>query len=701
MAPTGGARSSGSDPALVGSPTALAQATPQDGPARPVPFSGLAAMVERALDVTVIGLAIWTVVYHVCLVVDADVWVSLLLMLVSTAGWIAASRRRGRTQQGGELETAPQGPLGDVWPSMRRPLVLPTSLAATAAALAFATQLPWPVVVGTWLLAALLGVAAAWRALGRDGRVGPPERDDLTGTAGLSVLVALGWGLVLGAISVTMLRSNPDDVYYVNLSQWIAEHGSFPLRDTIYGDLVYPMTSWPPVASYDALVGSIAHVLHVRAATVAYDMVPPVAAVLAVLAMWSLLRQWRVPAISLALTATMVFLLFDGGAPYSPGNLLVGRLWQGKILFLALAVPILLTYASRYVVRPSRSTLTPLALVGVASVGLTTSAMFLTPLLAAASMAPLVRTRRHDAVLGFGALSAYPLGAAAVTTALHGHSADSFERKTYRFDPSWFGPEVFHHGPVAFLAVVVVLVAAVLLPGAAARLTTAVLAVMVGVSLVPGVTRVTFDLTGLGPTLWRLTWLTPTALLVGVLVARVVTAAPSNRQRLVAAGAVLATMALLLRPVWSDGDTSWHLPFHSQRPTDSVETADRLIKLLDPGDTVLASQSLSITVAVFTTQLTAVSPRDYFLDYLRDEPGFHANARVRLERFVEDDSPPWSARQVARDLDLLSVDAVCLDITDGSGAPRSAGWMSDRLALLRSQGFSSNVRSDNYVCVWR
>jgi hypothetical protein len=661
------------------------------------------AIVERILDGTMVGLSLWTVIYHLCLVLRWDVRASLLLMLLSTAGLLAWSWARRGSRTEATRRPAEEPPQREVWPTGRGALVVPTVVVAAAAALAFALRLPWAVVAVAWLAAAGLGTWAAWRSTadGRDLVPSALERPDTARSELRSLVVALGCGLVVAAISVTMLRSNPDDVYYVNLSQWVAEHGSFPLRDTIYGDLVYPMTSWPPMASYDALVGTVAHVLDVRAATVVYEVVPPIVAVLSVLALWRLLREWRVPAVGLALSVAVFFLLLDGGGPYSPGNVFVTRLWQGKVIYLGLVVPLLLVYASRHVARPSRTTLVWLALGGIASVGLTTSGMFLTPVLAAASMAPLVRTRRRDALRGFAAMAAYPFGAAVVTTLLHGRSADDFLRKTYRFDPAWFGNEVFHHGLVAFLAVAAVLVAAVLLPSAPARLTVGLLAVVIGVAFVPGVTRVSFDLLGLGPTLWRLTWLVPVALLVGAAAVRALTLVPRGRAQAAAGVVALAVLAVLLRPIWADGDTSWQRPFHAQRPVDTVAMADQLAQRLEPGATILADQSLSITIAVFTTDIRTVSPRDYFLDALRDEPGFHAHARARLAHFVEDDSSTWSGREVLRDLELFSVDATCLRTEDEFGRPRSPVWLNGRQALLRTDGLTSSVRTENYVCMWR
>ena len=227
----------------------------------------------------------------------------------------------------------------------------------------------------------------------------------------------LAWAVGLAVFAMFTLRPNPDDLYYLNLSQWVAEHGSFPLRDTIFANLTYPMSNWPPVASYDALVGAAAHLLGTQAGTIEYVVVTPLATALSVLALWRLLRAWRAPHLALTLSAAMVFLLLDGTSSYAtPGNLFLTRLWQGKVILLCLLVPLLLVYALRYVERPSRSTGAWLLLGGVASVALSTTAIFLTPLVAVAGAAPLLPRSRWRAAAGFALMAAYPLAAGVATT---------------------------------------------------------------------------------------------------------------------------------------------------------------------------------------------------------------------------------------------------------------------------------------------
>src|SRR5204862_8150287 len=96
-----------------------------------------------------------------------------------------------------------------------------------------------------------------------------------------------------------------------------ASHGSFPIRDSLFSDLVYPMANWPPVASYDGLVGATARLTGVHAASVEYLVVPPIASALAVLALWRLLRAWRVRHAAIAISVALVFLLLDGTPSYA------------------------------------------------------------------------------------------------------------------------------------------------------------------------------------------------------------------------------------------------------------------------------------------------------------------------------------------------------------------------------------------------
>jgi len=641
-----------------------------------------AARCDRLLDAVVAFLATWTLVYHACLFLRLGVAWAVGLEVVALVACALLVRRftapvaRTSVAEHDDVPAPPPAPPAHEGPSpSRRPIVVAVT-AAGVAALGMATGAPWLLVWVPWLVAAGAGVWWTSRTLGNARRDVLDEGHPPSQVPGrVETAVVLAWTVGLAALATFTLRPNPDDLYYVNLSQWVAEHGTFPLRDTIFADLTYPMSNWPPVASYDALIGAVAHLAGTRAGDVEYVVVPALATTLSVLALWRLLRAWRVQRVALVISVALVFLLLDGTSSYGPpGNLFLTRLWQGKVILLCLLVPTLLVHALRHVERPSRATGLRLALGGVASVGLSTSAIFLTPLIAFAGAVPLLPRSRARAAAGFGLMAAYPLAAGIATKVLGGRSADDFgARRQFRFDPSWFGHEIFLTGPIAALAVFSVLVGCLLVPVRAARITTAVLVLATGLVLVPGATRLSYDVTGLGPTLWRVSWGCTVAALVGlVLVAggtwlhrRYAEARP--RQRWSVGIAVTVVLGLLVAsgsPIWA-GDTGnqWQAPFHWERTDGSRYVAARVIQSVGPGRLVLAPDSLAITIAVTTTDVKTVAPRDYYLHYLRDVPSFHSRERLALVDFANEVGP-WRQQEVSRALRVLHVDVACLATRD-------------------------------------
>jgi hypothetical protein len=275
-----------------------------------------------------------------------------------------------------------------------------------------------------------------------------------------------------------------------------------------------------------------------------------------------------------------------------------------------------------------------------------------------------------------------------VTLALGGRSADDFGiRRQYRFDPFWFGHQVFLTGPMALLAVGAVLLGALLLPHPAARVTTGVAAVLVGLTLVSGFTRLTYDVVGLGPTLWRLTWVLTLGALVGA-AASWVAGRLEDRRKAAGAGVLgLALIAVFGSPIWAeDTVTSFAAPPHWQRGPQSRAAAAWLVDQVEPPGPVLAPDGLSITVVVTQTDVKVVAPRDYYLDYLRDDPTFHYADRFLLTRFANAD-PTAAAAEVPAALDQLGVSAVCLYRDDHPGAH-----------VLVAAGFRRGFLSDTYRC---
>jgi hypothetical protein len=163
-------------------------------------------------------------------------------------------------------------------------------------------------------------------------------------------------------------------------------------------------------------------------------------------------------------------------------------------------------------------------------------------------------------------------------------------------------------------------------------------------------------------------------------------------QRLAFVGPVVLAGVLLAvsDPIWSGAtQATFAAPFHLQRDPDQIAVADRVIAAASPGDLVLAPEDLSITLDVLTSRIHAVVPRSYFMEYLKDEPGFHYDARLALNAFANHGA--WKRDKVVQDLHKVGVDTICLQTL---AAQRRAG-------VILEAGFQRDFDQSGYRCFSR
>ena len=126
-----------------------------------------------------------------------------------------------------------------------------------------------------------------------------------------------------------------------------------------------------------------------------------------------------------------------------------------------------------------------------------------------------------------------------------------------------------------------------------------------------------------------------------------------------------------------------------QRVPSSRAAAAWLVRQATPPGTVLAPDGLSTTVVVTQTGVKVVAPRDYYLDYLSDNPDFLYEERLLLSRFSNAD-PTAATAEVAPALDRLDVRAACLYRRDHAGAH-----------VLLAAGYHRGFLSGTYRCFRR
>jgi hypothetical protein len=328
------------------SPTRAGPSAPRAG------AGGVARGSDGLLDFVVAAFGGWTLVYDACLLLRLGTgWAAL--------GGVVAALLGGAVAWGARRHGARTGPAGDVAPGvvvpsparcsrwLRVALAVDVALGVAAGALFGLTRAPYVVVWLLWL-------AAAGGALVAAGRRWPaPAGAAARRVSWPDVGVVAAWTLGLAALSLFLVDPDADDAFYVHLSTWIAAHGRFPLRDVVFSDRVFPALYFPPLPSYEGLVGTVARVSGLPVPRLEYLGVPPVGSALSVLAVWRLLRAWRVPMAALALTTALVFLVFDAAHHMTYGAFFVSRMWQGKVLLLCVGVPLLFSLLHDHVRRPS------------------------------------------------------------------------------------------------------------------------------------------------------------------------------------------------------------------------------------------------------------------------------------------------------------------------------------------------------------
>ncbi len=398
--------------------------------------------------------------------------------------------------------------------------------------------------------------------------------------------------------------------------------------------------------------------------------------------------------VGVALSVSIVFLLMATEEHRMLGRMFVGRLWQGKVVFLAVLVPLLFALLHEYAEEPTRRRLALLAAAGAAGVGLTSTGTFLVPVVAAGALLPVAMRVPRRTAAAFAATVAYPLATAIVIVAVGPRSAEVSH-------PSELVPEelvelLLGQGAFTFVTLAAVLVAPLVIGRPLARAMAAGTLLLVGLLYAPGVPLRIFELTGLGEVQWRWTWLIPAAALVGVLATGVVPRLRPAVLRAAPALVLAAALVMLGQPLWAaeEGATLAPRPAWKRDPS-TIRVAERILAHLRPGESLLAPRLFSHTVLVMSGEVTAVAPRGFYARALRGVPGGRAEERLVLLLFAENGLGPAEnspgdvvePRDVVRALRVVRVDLACV-ATDDAPAQR----------LLVAEGYSPAVSTEGLAC---
>jgi hypothetical protein len=504
----------------------------------------------------------------------------------------------------------------------------------------------------------------------------PPQASSAWQTAGALALTA-----ATGLLASIVVRGDLDDASYVVRTTWVAEHGTPAFGDMIFSNGVWPAITGQEwyIASIETLLGGLARITGAVPGDVVYQYTVVIATGAAVWASWLLLRAWGARRPLLSLLVTLLFLVMGGFATKSYGNFFLARMWQGKVMLVAILIPYL--YAVVAAVssvrwkggRRARAVGAGTLLgVGGAAIALSSSAVFVVPLAAAAGLLPLLarRGRRVDAVLFLAATTVGPF-IAGVLTLLSPSGGGNLAGTTSH----WLWGDVLGTGLPAraggLVALTVLVCAALVALGLALPrwfATTertaqyiALSSVVVGLLIsLPPIYPVLTSLMGGDAVAWRLAWIVPVPILVGLVASQ-----PALRGGVPVVATSLFVVACLVAggiPLWS-ATNSAHLAKPGAwkiRSPDDLAAAQWIVNQKSTGR-YLAPNYVTATTGVITSLIHPVGTRQDYMPTLKGISDAHLQDRLLLQRIVDKGiRKPTATPDALRALKELNVTVMCV-----------------------------------------
>ena len=451
-------------------------------------------------------------------------------------------------------------------------------------------------------------------------------------------LVAAGMALVASAT----LRPQSDDTNYVNLSTWIAERGTMPLRDTIYSDQVFETR--PLGSAWESMWGVFAHVINISAPTLIYVIAVPILTIISIFALDRGLRSMHVRHTNFALGVVSFFLLLDGANIFSFGVFHGARIWQGKAFFVSAIIPLLIGAGIVWARSGRRNDLIRFLLIAIGAAGLTTTATMLVPIivLVIAGVVGYQRGIRDASWTSLALLAPLYVGLTFRGT----HSADSnalghFVTNTLAViqpgtlistlgelpDPNEFVRLMARPPLHAALFALVMCWGWLGAESRTSRRVIAGLSLMWAIVYLPPVLAVIEQVTGAGVISWRFWWLLPIPLLIGAAASSIasglIRVRKINRYRsttlVLATALLLALIVFPAKPVWlsSLGQVNGQNARLMWPPGWKVfggyyEAKEILDEIARDGDIVAARLNIEFSLAATTVRIHPVIPKVFW-----------------------------------------------------------------------------------------
>ncbi len=680
---------------------------------------------QGLLDIAIAGFAIWTLLVHGTVAMGGNLYVLLILATVVLVAVVALSLRRNwrlfPTSRSGLVQgtatgppsvpvsqaTEPQGHLGPASSqkgnSRQRQLGL--QFLALGGCYLFLFFRDWMVFwwIGTGLLTLFLAFSPNL-----------PLRDEapLERRSWHRSLVALA--LALAVATLIVHRPDQDDALFVGQAVGIADHPSVPIlaEDNLHGIPGLPLPL--PVYKVETLgvwVGAVTFLTPLESLDIAHFVVPVLAALLVPFAYARLFRRILPRNWIWGVGATILFLWCAGDTHTSYGNFAFVRLFQGKGIFQTLGVPLILSAAMEFGRAPTRLRWYQLVATQIATVGLTSTALFVAPALAGLGLLASLPWRRNflpNLALGVAA-SAYVLVLAAWMSSqmpnLGGGTPPSLSETERAADsPARAAAPMIQAADKVLGASALANLASLAILGAGVA-TRSPLGRRFGLILPLGFLLILWNplvddwlqAYVLGPrTYWRVFWALPVPVLVALLLTGPLKEPSRGRRAHLRRGFVTAVVVVLLlgtpetytgaqenKVVWSW--PSWKVP------EADFAAALAVVEATSPSSIVLAPPKVAAWVVTLPDRPQTLVVRRAYLRSLREGLGFaETGRRMMLMRWTERRLRALDA-EVTASIDHYEIQVICVR----QQVNRDPSFKT----LLEAKGFRPTHQSREYA-VW-
>jgi uncharacterized membrane protein YiaA len=505
-------------------------------------------------------------------------------------------------------------------------------------------------------------------------------------------LIAAGMALVA---SVT-LRPQSDDTNYLNLSTWIAERGTMPLRDTIYSDQVFETR--PLGSAWESMWGVFAHITNISAPTLLYVVAVPILTAISIFALDRGMRSMHVRHTNFGLAIVSLFLILDGANIFSFGVFHGARIWQGKAFFVSAMIPLLIGAGIVWTRSGRRNDLIRFLLIAIGAAGLTTTATMLVPMITVV-IACVVGYQRGVKDAGWTSLAMLtPLYVGLTfrgTNSADSNAMGQLVTNTLAFvqpatlistlgelpDPNEFVRLMARPPLHAALFALAMCWGWLGAESRTARRVIAGLSLMWAIVYLPPVLAVVEQISGVSAISWRFWWLLPIPMLIGAAASAVasglIRVTSVNRHKTttlaLATALLLAFIVIPAKPVWlsSLGQVNGQSARLMFPPGWKVfggyyEAKEILDVIAQDGDIVAARQNVEFSLAATTVRIHPVLPKVYwFAEATGPEGKAQFTDRVMIRQFTSKDQDPelpaLDLSVLPGALDRVGVDVVCLD----------------------------------------